>query len=218
MRARTGPTRAAAAVGFLAAATAAGARAAIARMRPAASAAVAPHVPTRSAAPPHVPIRTSARAARAPHVPLRFAVAAVAMAAALAGAAAAQGADAQRDSMTGATAEQMEAFRLCRAAVFYHRDARSAASAILPVAFADALDEQITFVMAATVAAAPRGTVEQINASMRFTERFFLEFSETIARRSDLARDVAERERLLISCAPLVWGVVSGQIDGTLSR
>lgn len=122
-------------------------------------------------------------------------------------------ASAQVIGVTNATPEQLDFFRTCRAAVFYHLDPGSAQGGLLPQAFADTLGQQITFIMWNTITAARSSTLAETRAALGFTERFFLTFSQKIAERRDLQKDVAAREALLIACQPVVWSLIATQID-----
>lgn len=127
-------------------------------------------------------------------------------------------AQAQGPAMAAITPDQMERFRTCRAALFYHLDGALPRDARLPREYAESLLEQMTFIMAETIRNAPHATVEQSRTAMEFTERFFLGFSRTIAERADLKTDLAARERLLISCQPLIWDALHTRIDVLLMR
>jgi hypothetical protein len=131
----------------------------------------------------------------------------------LAGAAAAQ----ETALLPGVSAEDRERFRTCRAAVFYQLDRGSTPGAVLSRATAEALNEQIAFVMAETLRNAPGGSLDANRRMLDFTESFFLNFSRTVAERRDLATDAAARERILLDCQPLIWSIVREQVDRLLA-
>ncbi|PKP66956.1 MAG: hypothetical protein CVT86_02630 [Alphaproteobacteria bacterium HGW-Alphaproteobacteria-8] len=125
---------------------------------------------------------------------------------------------AQAQATAAITTDQMERFRTCRAALFYHLDGDLPRDSRLPRAYAEALLEQMTFIMAETIRNAPHASVEQSRAAMEFTERFFLGFSRTIAERADLKTNLAAREKLLVDCQPLIWDALHARIDVLLAR
>ncbi len=114
--------------------------------------------------------------------------------------------------------QQMQEFRTCRAALFYHMDGDLPREARLPRAYAQAMLEQMKFIMTETIRTAPHVSVADSLTIMDFTERFFLGFSRTIAERTDLRDNVAARERLLIDCNALIWSALRKRIDGLLLR
>jgi len=116
------------------------------------------------------------------------------------------------------TPQQMQEFRTCRAALFYHLDGALPREARLPRAYAETLLQQMKFIMTETIRTAPHLTVADSQTIMDFTERFFLGFSRTIAERTDLRADVAARERLLIDCNALIWSAMRRRIDALLTR
>lgn len=116
------------------------------------------------------------------------------------------------------TPQQMQEFRTCRAALFYHLDGDLPREARVPRAYAETLLEQMKFIMTETIRTAPHTTVADSQRIMDFTERFFLGFSRTIAERSDLRADLAAREKLLIDCNALIWSAMRRRIDALLLR
>jgi hypothetical protein len=123
------------------------------------------------------------------------------------------GAAAQATPMLPAVSEeQREAFRVCRAAVFYHLD-NGATVDVVPKAFAEALQRQFSFIMHETLRNAPDGTMADAKAMIDFAENFFISFSVTLNQQRALRDDVAAREQVLIGCVPLVWAVATEHID-----
>ena len=116
------------------------------------------------------------------------------------------------------TPQQMQEFRTCRAALFYHLDGALPREARVPRGYAETLLEQMKFIMTETIRTAPHLTVGDSQKIMDFTERFFLGFSRTIAERNDLRDDLAAREKLLIDCNALIWSAMRRRIDGLLLR
>jgi hypothetical protein len=110
--------------------------------------------------------------------------------------------------------QDLERFRVCRAAVFYHLDGPPDPDSTVPQALARALLGQINFIIAETIFAKPHGPMQEGEALLRFTESWFLGFSRTIAGRREALSDVATRDRVLIECVPLVWSVARFYIDG----
>jgi hypothetical protein len=108
--------------------------------------------------------------------------------------------------------ENRARFLECRAAVFYHL-ADGAEIATVPREVAQALLEQMTFIMFETVRNAPAGSVAESEQALRFVEGFFLSFSGAIAQNRDRFLDVAQRERTLLACQPLIWAVLRERID-----
>jgi hypothetical protein len=108
--------------------------------------------------------------------------------------------------------DQREAFRVCRAAIFYHLD-EGAAVQMVPKAYAESLRRQFTFIMHQTLTNAPDSSMAEAQAMIDFAENFFISFSVTLNQQRALRDDVAARERVLIDCAPMVWSVASDHID-----
>ncbi len=119
--------------------------------------------------------------------------------------------------LPGITPEQRQEFRLCRAAVFYHLDRDAAPGRMVPREVAEAMNEQIAFVMAETLRSAPAGSMADNRRLIDFSESFFLAFSRTIAEQRALGQDPERREALLIDCVPLVWAVARARIDRLLA-
>lgn len=118
---------------------------------------------------------------------------------------------------TGVTSEQRDAFRICRAAVFYHLDPE-ARRQTLPAAVAETMRRQIAFIMHETLRSAPSRSVREAEDAIDFAENFFLSFSMTLREQARLATDVAAREAILIDCIPMLWTIVAGHIDPLLAR
>lgn len=116
------------------------------------------------------------------------------------------------------TPQQLQEFRTCRAALFYHLDGELPRESRVPRAYAETLLEQMKFIMTETIRTAPHTTVADSQRIMDFTERFFLGFSRTIAERTDLRADLAAREKLLIDCNALIWSAMRRRIDALLLR
>ena len=110
------------------------------------------------------------------------------------------------------TSDQREAFRVCRAAVFYHLD-EGAEARVVPKAFAEALRRQVTFIMHETLRNAPDSTMAEAQAMIDFAENFFISFSVTLNQQRALRDDVAARERVLIDCVPLAWAITAEHVE-----
>lgn len=129
----------------------------------------------------------------------------------LAGSAAAQ----TTPLLPGVSADQREQFRLCRAAVFYHLDPAAEARSV-PKAMAEAMREQIDFIMYETLRRGPGASVADAGSTIDFAENFFLSFSVTVAGQQRLRTDTETREETLIGCIPLVWMIAKEEIDGLM--
>lgn len=108
--------------------------------------------------------------------------------------------------------EQRARFQLCRAAVFYHLAAPAQETAI-PHAYAQAMQDQIAFIMFETVRNAPMGNVAESRRALGFVENFFIGFSETLAQNRARMTDPAERAATLIDCNAFVWTILQERID-----
>jgi hypothetical protein len=115
------------------------------------------------------------------------------------------------------TAEQRREFQVCRAAIFYHL-ANRAEHDVVPRAVAQAMLEQMSFVMSETLATAPRGSMEEGRTMLDFAENFFITFSGIIAEHSHFATEVAEREATLLACQPMLWASVGDRIDALMAE
>lgn len=111
--------------------------------------------------------------------------------------------------------ESREQFRLCRAALFHHVQP-GAGSALFPREAAEALMEQVSFVMFETISNTPQGSIDEQRASLAFVEEFFLSFGRTLAQQGEALRDVATRERLLARCQPFIWRLVKVRIENLM--
>jgi hypothetical protein len=134
----------------------------------------------------------------------------------LAGTAAAQATPGTSPLLPGVTPEQRVDFSVCRAAVFYHLDPAAEARTV-PKAAAEALRQQIAFIMHETLRRAPAGSLAEARAAIDFAETFFLSFSATIAEQRRLRDDTAARESRLLACVPLVWRIATGEIDALMA-
>jgi hypothetical protein len=130
----------------------------------------------------------------------------------IAGAAAAQ----TTALLPGVSSNDREQFRICRAAVFFHLDPAAEVRTV-PKAVAEAMRQQIGFIMHETLRRAPGGSLAEAKAAIDFAENFFLAFSATLAEQRRLREDTAAREAMLIACVPLVWMVTAGEIDPLLA-
>lgn len=110
------------------------------------------------------------------------------------------------------TAEQRERFQLCRAAVFYHL-AAAEDETTLPHAYAEAMQEQIAFIMFETVRFAPAGTLAESRRALGFVEGFFIGFSEALSRNRQRLTDPETRVSTLIACNAYVWMILRDRID-----
>lgn len=115
------------------------------------------------------------------------------------------------------TPEERLLFQTCRAAIFYHLADRAEHDRV-PPAVAQAMLEQMSFVMSQTIMSRPNGSMEEGRLMLNFTENFFITFSAIIAERSDFAIDLSGREAQLLQCQPLLWLLVSQQIDTLLAE
>lgn len=111
--------------------------------------------------------------------------------------------------------ENREQFRLCRAALFHHVQP-GAGSALFPREAAEAMMEQVSFVMFETISATPQGSIDEQRASLAFVDEFFLSFGRTLAEQGDALRDVAVREGLLVRCQPFIWRLVKVRIENLM--
>ena len=126
----------------------------------------------------------------------------------VAGAAAAQ----TTRMLPSVTDDEREAFRVCRAAVFYHLD-EGATAQVVPRAIAETLRQQIAFIMHETLVNAPDDSMADAQAMIDFAENFFISFSVTLQQQRALRDDVAARERVLLDCVPMGWAVVRPHIE-----
>ena len=108
---------------------------------------------------------------------------------------------------------QRAEFRLCRAAVLFEDGAPEEARTRLLPATVSAMREQITFIMAETIFNAPVFNLEDGQKRSEFTEKFVIDFSRTIGAERERLQDLAERERILMSCQPLLWLIMKENID-----
>lgn len=111
------------------------------------------------------------------------------------------------------TEAQREEFRLCRAAIYMHLQQPPDPASAVPRPVAQALLAQMTFVMSETMRSAPGGSLAQASETLAFVESFFIDFAGALARHRSRLSDVAERDRALIGCVPLIWGAMSEDID-----
>lgn len=127
---------------------------------------------------------------------------------------AAGGAQAQRAlPQDRVPAEEQSQFRLCRAAIVYHLDGPEDRAATVPRAMAQAMKEQMSFVMFESIKSAPAGDLAQTREALAFVERFFLDFARTIGEERARLVDLKERERILLDCQVLIWRAMSDYID-----
>ena len=110
--------------------------------------------------------------------------------------------------------EGQELFRTCRAAVFYHLDGPEDAGSRVPRPMAQALLDQINFIMAETLFAKPHGPLAENEALLRFTETWFLDFSRTIAAERERLSDAETRDEVLLQCVPIIWSIARLYVDG----
>ena len=112
-----------------------------------------------------------------------------------------------------ATPEEMERFRLCRAAVFYHLDGEKDPNSLVPRPVARTLLDQINFVMAEAILNRTLREVDDGQRLIEFTESFFIGFNRTIARERARLSDVAARDAVLLDCIPWIWITARGFVD-----
>lgn len=144
-------------------------------------------------------------------------IAAAVLAAALAGAQA----EAQPDDAPAAGAtpydytspEEMEIFRRCRAAAFYHLDGPEDPASVVPRSVARTLLDQTGFVMAESLLNKTPVDVEHGRRLIEAAESFFLGFNRTIARLRPEMAETAARDRALLGCIPTLWTSVRLLID-----
>jgi hypothetical protein len=113
--------------------------------------------------------------------------------------------------------ENRARFQACRVAVFYHLSGPEDRAALVPRSVAQAMLEQMTFVMIETLRNAPGATVAQNREALEFVEGFFLDFSRAIAEGREKFSDLRARERALLDCQPLIWEVMKERIDYLLA-
>jgi hypothetical protein len=111
------------------------------------------------------------------------------------------------------TPEQIAEFRLCRAAALLHSEAPDSEGSVVPRDVAEALKDQINFVMAETILNKPIASIDDAQKVLEFTEGFLLDFTRTIGGEIERLRDIEERERILMQCMPLMWYSARSLID-----
>jgi hypothetical protein len=111
----------------------------------------------------------------------------------------------ERDPNAYASPEEVERFRICRAAVYYHLDGSEDPESRVPRPVARTMLDQINLIMAEAVLARPVYDVDDGQALIEFTESFFLGFNRTIARERERMLDPAERDAVLLDCIPWIW-------------
>jgi hypothetical protein len=104
-------------------------------------------------------------------------------------------------------------FSLCRAATLYHLQDELPPEARVPRAVAEAMIEQMSFIMFETIKNAPSGSLAESRRSLAFVEQFFLDFGRLINTEREMLADVQAREALLMECVVLIWQIVSDDID-----
>ena len=109
--------------------------------------------------------------------------------------------------------DDRESFRLCRAAVLVELNAPEGARADLPPGYAEAMQEQFTFIMADTLFSLPALDFEDGARRLRFAERFVLEFGRTVGADSDRLSDPEERARILPACQPMLWAATKERLE-----
>jgi hypothetical protein len=118
--------------------------------------------------------------------------------------------------LPGVSEKDREYFRSCRAAIFFHLD-EGAERRTVPVAVAEAMRGQMTFIMSETLREAPSGSLAQGADMLNFAENFFLSFSASLRANVGFATDVAAREARLIECQPMIWAIMGEHIDRLLA-
>lgn len=119
----------------------------------------------------------------------------------------------QRDPRDYASPEEVERFRICRAAVYYHLDGPENPESRVPRPVARTMLDQINLIMAEAVLARPVHDVDDGQALIEFTESFFLGFNRTIARERERMLDPAARDAVLLDCIPWIWITARTFID-----
>ncbi|MEL6233533.1 MAG: hypothetical protein AAFR46_03925 [Pseudomonadota bacterium] len=104
-------------------------------------------------------------------------------------------------------------FAMCRAAVFYHLDPNARGNSKLPVSIARTLERQLTFIMQESLNNRPPGSLAEGVVSIKFSERFFISFSNMLRTERERLLNVAERDKILMDCVPFVWALAEGHID-----
>ncbi|MEM8740117.1 MAG: hypothetical protein AAGE13_01380 [Pseudomonadota bacterium] len=104
-------------------------------------------------------------------------------------------------------------FALCRAAVFYHLDPTARGDSTLPVPIARTLERQLTFIMQESLNNRPPGSLAEGVVGIKFSERFFISFSNMLRNERERLLNVAERDKILMDCVPFVWALAEGHID-----
>jgi hypothetical protein len=104
-----------------------------------------------------------------------------------------------------ATPEGSRQFQLCRAAVFYHLDDKTRGESALPVSLARTLRAQVEFIMQESIAGRPVRSLAEGEAVIRFTEGWFLGFTETLRTERERLIDPRQRDRILLDCVSHVW-------------
>ena len=112
-----------------------------------------------------------------------------------------------------ASPAELERFRVCRAAVYYHLDGDADPASRVPRPVARTMLDQINLVIAEAVLARPVHDVDDGQALIDFTESFFLGFNRTIARERERLTDPATRDAVLLDCIPWVWIIARSFVD-----
>lgn len=116
--------------------------------------------------------------------------------------------------MAEMTAEEEDSlFRRCRAAAFLHVTEPDAPDGAVPRHVAQTLLEQVTFVMAESMRAAPSDSLADVRRTMGEGERFFIDFAGDLAGAGGDLRDRATRERALVDCVSVLWAAMGPYID-----
>lgn len=109
--------------------------------------------------------------------------------------------------------EGMRQFQVCRAATFYHLNGPPEPDATLPQSLARTLLDQINFVIFESITNKTPSSVADGQRLLSFTENWILGFGRVIQEEQGPLSDLAIREKVLLDCVPMVWGIVRSNID-----
>lgn len=111
------------------------------------------------------------------------------------------------------TAEQEYQFRLCRAALLLHLDAKDSDSSLVPREVAETLMDQMNFIMSEAILNKSAQNVADGQALIEFAENWFLSFGRTIREEQGRLAVLEEREKIILDCTPTIWRISREYID-----